>query len=257
MVILLLVLLAAAFLIALNLTPGAIARDEHFERIVSSGVLRVGMDASFPPFETIDEHQQLVGFDVDLAQDLAQRMNLRAEFVLAGFDALYPELSAQHFDVIISALPYDRTRTRDVAYSDIYFHGGEVLLVRADNQGVKSLSDLNGQVVGVEFGTGAETLATKLERRSGYRVQSFNTLEDAARALDAGAVRAVIADAVSARLVRQAHPQLTIAGEPLGDEPNYVIAMPLNAPTLLATINKHLRAMEKDGTLKRLMEKWF
>ncbi|MCA1553354.1 MAG: ABC transporter substrate-binding protein [Chloroflexi bacterium] len=184
---------------------GAAAADEVYARVVSSGVLRVGMDASFPPFESVDERQQLVGFDVDVANELAKRMSVRAEFVTTGFDALYPELAAQHYDVVVSALPYDRTRTQDVAYSDIYFRGGEVLVVRAEQSHVKELSDLNGQVVGVEVGTSAEALAHQLERRNGYRVQSYNSLEDAARALESRQIAALIADAISARLLRRAH----------------------------------------------------
>lgn len=246
-----------AVVIWLNATANLAARDENFERIQSSGTLRVGLDASFPPFEFIGDDNAVLGFDADVARELARRMNLRVAFVTTGFDALYDELTASHYDVIVSGLPYDRLRSQDVGYSDIYFRGGEVLLARADVQGIKTLSDLGGQSIGVELATSAEVLAKKLERRNGYRTQSYTTLEDAARALEAGDVRGVIADAVSARLVRRNHPQLVIVGEPLGDEPNYVIAVPLNSPSLLATINKHLRAMEKDGTLTRFVDKWF
>ncbi len=248
--------LAAFIALPSLLDRGAAARDEVYERIVARGTLRVGMDASFPPFESLDA-QALVGFDVELANELARRMNLRAEFVTSGFDSLYPELSADHFDVIISALPFDRLRTRDVAYSDIYFRGGEVLLVRADENRIQQLSDLRGQVVGVEFGSSAETLAKQFERRSGYRVQNFSTLDEAELALERGDVQGVIADAVSARLMRRVHGQLRIADQPVGSDPNYVIAMPITSPQLLAAVNKQLRAMDKDGTLKMLIEKWF
>jgi ABC-type amino acid transport substrate-binding protein len=255
-------LVFALLLIALVALPsligtGAPARDEVFLRIVERGTLRVGLDASFPPFESLGEQQTLQGFDVELADELARRLNLRAEFVTTGFDALYPELAAEHFDVIISALPFDRTRTRDVAYSDIYLRGGEVLVRRAADPAVKGLPDLQGQVVGVELGSNAETVAHQFERRNGYRVQSFENLDDAARALESGAVRAIVADAVSARLLRRTHDSLAIVEPPVGDEPNYVVAMPVNAPQLLASVNRQLRAMDRDGTLRMLVDKWF
>ncbi|TMC58113.1 MAG: transporter substrate-binding domain-containing protein, partial [Chloroflexi bacterium] len=120
------VVLIAGLYMALSTLLGTAttARDEVYERIVARGTLRVGMDASFPPFEFSGADQSLQGFDVDLANELAARLQLRADFVTTGFDALYPELAAEHFDVILSALPFDRMRTRDVAYSDIYLYGG-------------------------------------------------------------------------------------------------------------------------------------
>jgi len=247
----------AALALWVLVTGGAAsAPDEQYARIMASGVLRIGMDASFPPFESFGA-DEISGFDADLARELARRMGLRAEFVTTGFDALYEELSAGHYDVIISALPYDRLRSQDVAFSDIYFRGGEVLLTAAGDTRRTSLAALNGDVLGVEYGSNADTLARRLQRRNGYRIQSYTTLADAGAALGAGAVQAVLADAVSARLLRRSQPGLKIAGEPVGDDPNFVIAMRLTAPTLLATLNRHLRGMQSDGTLARLIDRWF
>lgn len=247
-------LLAGAFWWLLR-GDAELTRDEHYARILAAGVLRVGMDASFPPFE----HQQgdaLAGLDVDLAHELANRMGLRVEFVGTGFDALYEQLAAGHYDVVISALPYDRLRTRDVAYSSIYFRGGEVLVTRSGDREVSSLASLRARPLGVELGSNADTLARRLQRRNGYRLESFPSLDAAADALEAQSLDAVLADAVSARLLRRARPSLSLVGERVGDEPNYVIAMPLTATKLLAALNMHLRAMERDGGLAALIARW-
>ena len=255
----LLLLLAGVWflLIPLAFNSGPPTPDANFARIVASGSLRTCLDPSFPPFEVTGEGSEIVGFDADLARELARRMSLRAEFVLTGFDALYADLAAQHCDMIISALPYDRLKTRDVAYSDVYFRGGAVLLVRSDDTQVKSLADAGGKLVGVELGTNAETVAKQLERRNSFQAVRFNSLEDAARALEVGTVRAVIADAVSAHLILRSHSQLKVLDPPLTDEPNYVAAVPIDSPSLLETVNRHMRAMAKDGTLQRLVAKWF
>jgi ABC-type amino acid transport substrate-binding protein len=231
--------------------------ESNYARIVSSGILRICLDPSFPPFEVTGETGVIVGLDADLARELSKRMGLRPDFVLTGFDALYADLAAQHCDVIISALPYDKLRTRDVAYSDVYFRGGEELIVRKNDADMKGLADARGRLIGVEADTSAETLARQLERRNSFQVVRFNNLEDAARSLDSGAVRGVVADAVSAHLILHTHPQLRIVDEPLSDAPNYVIAMPVDSPTLLETVNRHLRGMDKDGTLKALVAQWF
>ena len=101
-----------------------------FERILASGVLRVGMDASYPPFETENADGTCAGYDVDLARALAARWGVRAEFVNVHLDGLYDALRAGKCDVIISAIPYDRTMTRDVLYSTAYLNAGLVLVVR-------------------------------------------------------------------------------------------------------------------------------
>jgi polar amino acid transport system substrate-binding protein len=251
-------LLVGALLAAPALfNAGPASVESNFARIVSSGTLRVCLDPSFPPFEVTGEGGTIIGLDADLAKELASRMGLRPDFVLTGFDALYADLAAQHCDVIISALPYDMLRTRDVAYSDVYFRGGAELIVRASDADMKGIADARGRLIGVELGTSAETTAKQMERRDSFQIVRFNSLEDAARSLDSGAVRGVVADAVSARLILHAHPQLKIVDEPLSDEPNYVIAMPVDSPALLETVNRHLRGMAKDGTLKTFEAQWF
>jgi ABC-type amino acid transport substrate-binding protein len=253
----LLLLAGLWLLIPAFINSNSAATEMNYVRIINSGALRTCLDPSFPPFEITGEGGVIVGFDADLARELAKRMALRTEFVLTGFDALYADLAAQHCDVIISALPYDKLRTRDVAYSDVYFRGGAQLLVRIDDAAMKGLGDAGGRLIGVELGTSAETLAKQLERRNNFQVVRFNSLEDAARSLDAGAVKGVVADAVSAHLILHGHPQLKLIEEPLSDEPNYVIAMPVDSPILLETVNRHLRGMAKDGTLKALVAQWF
>jgi ABC-type amino acid transport substrate-binding protein len=233
------------------------AQDEFYARVRASGVLRICLDASFPPFEFIGDNQQVSGFDPDLSREIANRMSLRVQFINTGFDSLYAELAAGHCDIIISALPYDKLRTRDVGYSDIYFMGGEVLVVSGDGLAVPRLSEMNGRTIGVELGTPAEALARRLQRRNGYQLRSFSTMGDAATALERGDVHAVLADAVSARLLLRTYGALRIADEPVGSEPNYVAAVPVDAPAFLAAINSQLRAMVRDNTLKQLMSRWF
>ncbi|MBI1800378.1 MAG: amino acid ABC transporter substrate-binding protein [Chloroflexi bacterium] len=249
-------LCAAVIAIVFALLANAIDRDEHFERILQRGVLRVGMDASFPPFEWADERGALMGLDVDLANELGRRMSLRVELVNTAFDALYEELRAGRFDVIISALPYDPSRTRDVNYSQITLNGGAVLVVRAGDSTPKRPADLQAGAVAVEAGSNEETMARRLEARAGFHTLSVPTLQDAAQAMIEGRARAMIADGVSARLLQRGDPRLMIAGDPLSDEPNYVIAMPVESPKLLAVINRYLDDMKRDGSLNRIRDRW-
>ena len=90
------------------------------------GVLRVGLDASFPPFESLDEDGQVVGLDADIARAIADDLGVEVQFVNIGFDGLYDALLIKRVDVLLSGLPVDPYRTGDVAYSANYFNAGQV-----------------------------------------------------------------------------------------------------------------------------------
>ena len=108
--------------------------DGTLEHVQATGELRVGLDASFPPFESLDANGNIVGFDPDLARAIAGKLGAEPVFVNIGFDGLYDALLADRVDVIISGLPYDPRRTQDVIYSQPYFNAGQVLVVRADDE---------------------------------------------------------------------------------------------------------------------------
>ena len=121
---------SVAALISCSGSPDAL------ERVLETGVLHVGMDASYPPFETVDGEGNLVGFDVDLARQLAARLGaahgtqVRVEFVAnLPYDGLYDALAAGRVDVVASALYVDPLRMDEVAYSTASFNAGQVLVV--------------------------------------------------------------------------------------------------------------------------------
>ena len=119
---------------ALVLLTRAREDDGTLERVQATGELRVGLDASFPPFESLDANGNIVGYDADLARAIARALGAEPVFVNIGFDGLYDALQADRVDVVISGLPYDPRRTQDVIYSQPYFNAGQVLVVRADDE---------------------------------------------------------------------------------------------------------------------------
>src|SRR5687767_12691891 len=96
---LLLILLAVGYRF-LNRPP----EDAAWEHVQQTGVIRVGMDAAYPPFESINEHNELVGFDVDLANEIGQRLGMRVEFVNIAYDGLFDALLTGRVDMLISGL---------------------------------------------------------------------------------------------------------------------------------------------------------
>ncbi len=256
-------LAAALVALALWLAHGPLgdmllARDEIWARIQRDRVFRVGMDASYPPFEVVNEAGQFVGYDVDLARALAERWGCRAEFASVSFDGLYDALRTDKFDLLISALPYDRTLTRDVLYSQSYFNAGEVLVARSDDIALSTLADLGDDAISVELGSEAHQLARQLVRDQGL---SFTILpqrepEQVVEAVRQGRARALICDRVTANGYLGQADDLRLVGAPLTDAP-YVIAVRLDAPQLLAEINTALAETRDNGFFDDLDRRWF
>ena len=232
--------------------------DETWARIQQEGLMRVGMDASWPPFEYIDQTTgQIIGLDVDLARAIGQRLGVEVELVNVGFDSLYDALYVGRFDAIISALPYDPLLYGDVAYSISYFNAGQVLVVRADETEISEANDLSGKQLGVELASEGDVLGRQLQKKiKGLNLQSYMAPQDVLWALKEGEVEAAIVDAVSAYQFIASLGGLQVVGDPLTDE-LYVIAVRLESPLLLRAINEALVEMREDGTLDRLREKWF
>ena len=235
--------------------------DETWTRIQETGVLRICTDPSWPPFESLSpETGQVEGFDIELARLLAERMapdlGLRVEVVSVGFDSLYDALLAGRCDAVFSALPYDPLLTRDVAYSMAYFNAGPVLVVRSGTSGIDGVEDLEGRVVGVDWGFVPAGDSRQRDLLRTMPVRRYDTSAGALRALHAGEVEAAIVDRISALDYTRECEGLEFVGEPVQDV-NYVIPVRPDSPVLLEKIDEALLEMRQDGTLEALQEVWF
>lgn len=230
--------------------------DEVWERIQRNSVWRVGMDPSFPPFESLDDSGQLMGYDVDLARAIAARWGVEVSFQSIGFDGLLPALWADKVDGVISALPLDPRMTRDVAYSASYFEAGLLLVVAEGTTDIAGTEDLAGRRLAVEWGSEGDVQGRGLRRRlPDLTLLPFPQPQDALVAVMEGEADAALVDAVTLRQFRREHGSLRAVGAPVVSVP-YVIAVPRQAPRLLAAVNEALSALRDDGTLARLEEKW-
>jgi ABC-type amino acid transport substrate-binding protein len=235
--------------------------DDTWDRICETGTLRVGMDASFPPFEFISADGTLAGFDVDLAHELGQRLGVEVQFVVnLPTDGLYDalELGAGRgrsgVDVVTSALVINPAKMADVAYVS-YFDAGQVLVVRSGEAGVAAMSDLGGRTLAVEFGTRGDQEARKWARRlAGLEVIPHQTAAEALAAVEAGETDAALVDHVSA-LQFGVGGELVVVGGPVVSEP-YAVAVSGDSPRLLHEIEGALAEMKADGTVDALVSKW-
>jgi polar amino acid transport system substrate-binding protein len=251
------VIILVLYAACVSFAPRPVKPDPTWTRIQKEGVLRIGIDPSFPPFESDDGNGNLSGFDIALATSLAQKWNVRVQYVYTGFDGLYDALVGNQFDMILSALPYNPQKTEDVFFSRSYFNGGPVLVVRAEDNQTKSLYDAARRSVAVELGTSGDEVARRWQHRLKLELKEFGTTREALLAVESGQVAAGLVDPISFYdFERTGDTGLKSAGKALADE-SYIIAVRKDSPTLLQEINSEVDAMERDGSLDSLQKKWF
>ncbi len=248
-------------LVAVGLFLGWFLRpaDRSLERIFAQGVMRVGMDPSFPPFENVHgETGAVEGFDVDLAWALGKELGgVQPEIVSIGFDGLYDALWARRVDLLISALPVDPLLTEDVAYSRPYFNAGLRILVRAGLPDVRGVEDLEGRRLGVEWGSEGDLKGRELRQRlPGLDLVPYVSSEEAFAALVRGEVDALLLEGVAALQYAGRSSEVILLNVLLTDQP-YAVAVHPKDRALLRAVNHALERLEEEGTLQALQEKWF
>jgi polar amino acid transport system substrate-binding protein len=215
------------------------------------------MDASFPPFQALDEAGRPVGFDVDLARAIAAQWGVEAQIEGLGFDGLVDAVYAGRIDSAISALPYQPERTQDVAFSDAYFEAGLVLVTPAGSDVVASVNDLTGRRLAVEWGSEGDVQARLLRRRfPNLALAPLDTPQAALLAVAEGQADAALVDHISALQFTASDQRLSISPQVVVSDP-YVIVLPRKAPELQAQVAQALRALQADGTLDALEARWF
>jgi ABC-type amino acid transport substrate-binding protein len=230
--------------------------DESWERIERAGVLRVGLDPTFPPFEEMVD-SEVSGLDVDLARALGNELGLEVEFVFFGYDGLYDALATKQVDVLISALVIVPGRMRDFAYSAPYFNAGEILVTTNDST-MEDMTSLAGKKLAVELGAQGHVEATKWAKRlPDLSILPYTSAAEALDAVVAGEADAALVDGVSGRLYLKDKEisNLQRKSEPATVEP-YAVVVRIEDETLLDKLDDALLTLTADGELDMLIERW-
>ncbi len=252
-----LTLLVPLVMVTMALAGCSPTEDAAWARIKETGVLRVGMDASFPPFESVDGDGELIGLDVDLARELGRRLGVEVTFVPnLTYDGLYDALTAGRVDIVISALVIDPARMDDFAYSTSYFDAGQVLVTRAGEDDIGVLTDLDGYTMAVALGTRGDQEARQWARRlSGFTIVAYTTPSEALVGVEEREADVALVDHVSALEAIGSGRDLSVIDETIVEEPYAVVTKRENW-RLLQEIDQALVAMERDGTLNTLVDEW-
>ncbi|WP_213973924.1 amino acid ABC transporter substrate-binding protein [Tepidanaerobacter acetatoxydans] len=237
------------------------AQEDSFEKIKAKGKVVMGLDDTFAPMGFRDENNKIVGFDVDLAQEVFKRNDL--ELVLQPIDWTMKEaeLNAGNIDMIWNAYTITEERKEKVAFTKPYLDNRQVI-VTLEGSGIKSKSDLAGKKVAAQTGSSAvdamNTEPELVKSFDGGEPVLFDTNNEAFMDLEAKRVDAVVADEVLARyyIKQKGADKYTILDEDFGDE-EYGIGFRKQDKKLLEMVDKTLDEMRKDGSYDLIYQKWF
>lgn len=262
----LLVLLAAVMLAAAacgedepeDTGLGADAETEApaFETL-EEGVLEVGSDIPFPPFEFRRGGEE-TGFDVELVEEIASRLGLEVTWVDTAFDTIFTQLAGGRFDMVASATTITPERAEQVNFTEPYYFAQQSLSInREETPDIQSTDDLGeGDSVAVQEGTTGEEWARENLEPNGVEIVTFPEAPDTYTALEAGRVTGVIFDEPSAVEEAGKRPSLEVV-EAIDTDEEYGFPVNPNNPELLDAVNQALQEMIDDGTYQSIYEEWF
>lgn len=222
--------------------------------LLPAGIVRVGIDPSVPPF-AFYEGGQVVGFEIDLADALANDLGVQIEWVALGFDGVYDALRADGADIIVATLNPDPLRANDALYTRAYYEAG-LMLVSSEGDDLTQMSDLGGGSLAYAFGSHAHAESDRwLRRISPYLRLPYEQPRYALDAVRAGQADAALVSSTDARLYLREHPQWRANSVFVTHQP-YVIAVNPLVGRLAQALNRALDSLEADGTLAMLTHEW-
>jgi polar amino acid transport system substrate-binding protein len=219
-----------------------------------SSLVRVGTDATYPPFETVNvKTGEPDGFDIDIMKSIARINNWNLEFIITPFDGIISALKNEKFDCIISAMTITPERAQNVSFSEPYYLAGQIVAVPLQDSTIQSVNDLKGKRIGVQLGTTGERFAGTLKD---IQVFSFDNIGAAFIDMENGRIDAVINDWPTTWDFIRRKGTAKMVGNLLSEE-HYGIAVRKGDTVLLNKINDAFKIMKSSGEYERLAQKWF
>lgn len=225
--------------------------DNSLERVKEAGEISFSMSGGYPPFNYYNDKNQLVGFDIDVCNEVADRLGVKFNPVPNEWSGIVEGLRSGVYDGILGSMAITKDREKVVDFTIPYYYSGAQLLVREDSP-YQSAEELKGKKVGMATGTTFEKDAEKLEADVKlYKDDNQTLMELQSKNLDA-----VITDrVVGINAINKGEFQIRLLGSPLRSE-DIAVAFRQEDDTLREAVNAILQQMHDDGTLSELSQKW-
>lgn len=260
------VMVACAAVVALALTGCAKAKkaqngagaDTSLTDLQAKGEFVLGLDDSFPPLGFRDENNNIVGYDIDLAAEVAKRLGVTLKCQPIDWSAKEQELATGKIDCIWNGFTMTQEREDAMAFTKAYLDNAQVLVVRSDS-GIATLADMKGKVVGVQAGSSAQDAieASPDFKNSLKSIVEFKENITALNDLEIKRVDGVVMDQVVANYsITQTGKPYMVLPEGLATE-QYGVAFKKGSNALRDKVQATLEEMQADGTVTAISNKWF
>ena len=216
------------------------------------GVLRMGTNATFPPYEYVDENNEVAGIDADIAAAIADKLGMELEITDMAFDSLIPALQSDTIDIVLAGMTVDPERAEQVNFTDSYATGVQVIIVPEDSD-IASPDDLEGKNIGVQTGTTGDLYCT--DDYGQEFVKQFDNGPLAVAALLNGQVDCVVIDNEPAKNYVAANEGLKILDTAFANE-DYAAALAKEDTELYEQVNTAIQELKEDGTIASIIEKY-
>lgn len=230
------------------------SQSQTMERIKKNGKLVLGTSADYPPYEfhkSVDGKDEIMGFDVEVAKQIAKDMGVKLEIKDMKFDGLLAALDQGNVDMVVAGMTPTEERKKNVDFSKVYYNAVQTVIVRAsDKDKVKSIDDLKGKKVGVQKGAIQEEIAKKQMPNS--EPVALGKISDLVLALKNNRVDAVIVELPVATSNVNANKDLVISNIKLKtEEAGSAVAVKKGSADVVSAINKTLDKLVQDKSIDK------
>jgi len=226
-------------------------RDKSLSSVRQAGHIRLATSAGYSPFSFYNDKKELVGYDIDVAAEVAKRLGVRLKIVDTPWEGIIDGLNARHYDGILGSMSVTESRQAIVDFSEPYYYSRTRVMVQA-NSPFKRHAELKDKSIGIAAGTDFERYARNIGAKD---IRRYPSDDEALLGLHQGEVDSVITDEIVGRdAVNRKKYRIKSLGVPLGEE-QIAVAFRKEDKALLAAVNDAVQAMQKDGAMRRMMEK--
>lgn len=235
-------------------TTNKSSEKDLYTQVKDSGVLTIGTEGTYPPFTFHDDTNKLTGFDVEVAQEVAKRLGVKAEFKETQWDGIFAGLDAKRFDMIANQVGIRPDRQQKYDFSAPYAESSAVLVVHENNNDIKSFKDLKGK-------SSAQSLTSNygdIAKKNGAKLTGVEGFTQAAELIAAKRVDATVNDKIAFLDYKKQKPDAplkVVATE--ADVSQMGLMFRKNSGKLVEEVNKALKEMTADGTTAKISKKWF
>jgi len=230
----------------------AAAQTDTLDKIKHEGVVVMANGGAYPPFGFV-ENGTMVGFDIDLGNEVAKRLGVKPKWEKVDFSGLLPALSSKRVDMLVTAMTWTPERAQRISFSRPYYNSGIAGAFKPGNK-VATPADLAGKVVAVQIGSAGERYVRELN--TAKEVKTYNDFLLAFADVESGRADVVVNTLPVVRYNAMRRPsKLEVSAT--WDQRDVGINTRLDDARLLAAVNAIMVDLEREGFLKQIDAKWF